>query len=151
MISIDITEAMAEMDLLLKRTSEPFALMARIGAQETDKAKKRIESTKTDPLGEGWLPWRPGTRRIRERKGNAGLGQLWDTGELKDSIYFSVGPDGVAIGTDDIIGAYQQCGTYGVGVGPYGYHVNPRPFLGWEPDSINDYEVMALEFFMGDL
>lgn len=151
MITIDLEQVMAEMDLLLKRTSQPFALLARIGGEEAVKAKRRIESSKTDPLGDGWLPWRPGTAHIRERKGNADLGQLWDSGALKDSIYFNVTGDGVAIGTDDIIGLYQQDGTYGVGVGPYGFHVNPRPFLGWEPDAAQVYEDMALQYFRGDL
>ena len=151
MITIDLAEAMAEMDVLLKRTSQPFALLARIGGEEAAKAKRRIADTKTDPLGDGWLPWRPGTERIREKKGNADLGQLWDSGELKNSIYFNVSADGVDIGTDDIIGLYQQDGTYGVGVGPYGFHVNPRPFLGWEPDAADVYESMALQYFLGEL
>ena len=149
MITIDVAQVLAEMDLLLKRTGAPFALLARIGADEAIKAKARISSTKTDPLGDGWLPWRPGTARIRERKGNAALGQLYDTGELKNSIYFTVAPDGVQIGTDDIIGLYQQDGTYGVGVSETGYHVNPRPFLGWEPDSLDEYEAMAMRYFEG--
>ncbi len=151
MITIDLAQVMAEMDLLISRTSRPFALLTRIGGEEAVKAKKRIEDTKTDPMGDGWLPWRPGTERIREKKGNADLGQLWDSGELKNSIYFDVAADGVAIGTDNIIGLYQQDGTYGVGVGPYGFHVNPRPFLGWEPDAADVYESMALQYFMGVL
>lgn len=106
MITVDLEQVMVEMDLLIKRTSQPFALLARIGGEEAIKAKARIQSTKTDPLGDGWLPWRPGTARIRERKGNADLGQLYDTGDLKNSIYFTVAADGVAIGTDDIIGLY---------------------------------------------
>jgi hypothetical protein len=149
MITIDMADAMAEMDLLIQRASRPYALLARIGGDETIKAKARIDSTKTDPLGDGWLPWRPGTARIREKKGNADLGQLYDSGHLKNSIYFAVTGEGVAIGTDDIIGAYQQDGTYGVGVGTYGYHVNPRPFLGWEPDSLDEYELMAVRYFAG--
>lgn len=149
MITIDLAEAMAEMDMLITRASKPFALMARIGGDEAIKAKARISTTKTDPLGDGWLPWRPGTTRIRERKGNADLGQLWDSGELKNSIYFRVAADGVAIGTDDIIGLYQQDGTYGVGVSETGYHVNPRPFLGWEPDSLDEYELMTIRYLQG--
>ncbi len=70
-------------------------------------------------------------------------------GELKNSIYFNVGADGVQIGTDDIIGLYQQDGTRGVGVSETGYHVNPRPFLGWEPDSLDAYEAMAVRYFAG--
>lgn len=150
MITIDLEQVMVEMDLLIKRTSAPYALLARIGGDEAVKAKQRIQSTKTDPLGDGWLPWRPGTAHIRERKGNADLGQLYDTGDLKNSIYFNVTGEGVAIGTDDIIGLYQQEGTYGVGVGPYGYHVNPRPFLGWEPDAPEEYEPMAMRYFAGE-
>ena len=151
MITIELEQVMAEMDMLLKRTSQPFALLARIGGEEAAKAKQRIASTKTDPMGEGWLPWRPGTERIRDKKGNAGLGQLWDSGELKNSIYFNISGDGVSIGTDDIIGLYQQDGTRGVGVSETGYHVNPRPFLGWSPDAADVYEPMALRYFMGEL
>ncbi len=58
MITIELEQVLAEMDVLISRTSRPYALMARIGGDEAVRATARIASTKTDPFGEEWLPWR---------------------------------------------------------------------------------------------
>ena len=160
MITIDAAQAIDELNMILLRLAGKEDLLNAIGEREAEASRQRIMDTKTDPEGDRWTRWRPGTARARLRKGNVGRGILWDEGDLLDSIYFASSADGIAssdgsfsevlIGTDDIIGAYQQFGTYGPGVGPSGYHVPPRAFLGWEPDAFGAYEMMAARFLAGE-
>ena len=161
MITIDAAQALDELNAILLRLAGKEDLLNAIGEREAERARDRIMATKTEPDGDLWTRWRPSTARQRLRKGNAGRGILWDEGDLLDSIYFATSADGlgsdemslseVVIGTDSIIGAYQQFGTYGPGVGPSGYHVPPRPFLGWEPGAFGTYEMMAARFLAGEL
>ena len=160
MITVDAEQALAELNGILLRLLGKQDLLDEIGLREAEKARQRILDTKTSPDGDRWVPWRPATARARLRKGNSGRGILWDEGDLLASIYAVWHADGlstdemsvseVAIGTDDIIGAYQQEGTYGRGVGPSGYHVPPREFLGWEPDALGVYEAMAARWLAGE-
>jgi phage gpG-like protein len=160
MITIDAEQAFDELNGILLRLAAKQDLLDAIGEREAEAARQRIMSTKTDPEGDRWTRWRPSTARQRLKKGNAGRGILWDEGDLLDSIYFASSADGLAssdmslsevlIGTDSPIGMYQQFGTYGPGVGPSGYHVPPRPFLGWEPTAFGVYEMMAARFLAGE-
>ncbi len=160
MITVDAAQAMDEINGILLRLAGKQDLLDAIGEREAEASRQRIMSTKLDPEGDKWVRWRPSTARQRLKKGNAGRGILWDEGDLLDSIYFASSADGIAssdmslsevvIGTDSPIGMYQQFGTYGPGVGPSGYHVPPRPFLGWEPDAFGVYEMMAARFLAGE-
>ncbi len=151
MITIDMADALAEIDALALRLAIPDALFAKIGAHEVAAAKNRIESTKTAPDGTPWVSWAVGTLLHRNRKGNADQGMLWDEGDLLDSIMWQADGGTLEIGTPDEIGLYQQEGTRGPGVGPSGWHVPPREFLGWTPGSEALYEAMTIQYLAGVL
>lgn len=48
--------------------------------------KKRLMLTKSEPNGTPWSPWKPMTAAYRMKKGNAGLGLLFDSGNMMRSI-----------------------------------------------------------------
>ena len=98
--------------------------LAKVGEHEKQMIEQRIQSTKLDPDGHEWAPWRPFTRAKREAKGNESQGLLWDTGNLLHSQTY-VTPFGAAleIGTDVEYAERLQEGVPG--------HMEARPFVGW--------------------
>lgn len=160
MITIDAEEALGVLNDVLLRLMGKEELLMAIGAREVAASQERIMSTKLSPDGMRWVKWRPSTARQRLRKGNTGRGILWDEGDLLDSIHAEVSADGlmtgemsvseVLIGSDSPIALYQQDGTRGPGVGPSGWHVPPRHFLGWSPDAFGVYETMTARWLAGE-
>lgn len=160
MIEIDAEEALDFLNEILLRLIGKEDLLVAIGEREVAAAQGRIMETKRSPRGHAWVRWAPSTAEARERKGNADRGLLWDEGDLLDSIHFLAGADIlgtsetsgslVEIGTDNLIGLFQQDGTRGPGVGPSGWHVPPRHFLGWKTGDFGLYEAMAVRWLRGD-
>ena len=142
MIEIEMEQALAELQAMMLRAATPGPMFAYIGGAETEQAHARIESLKSTPLGDPWEPWMTGTARERERKGNAALGLLYDTGELLDSIEFFADSDTLEIGTDVDYAEYLQDGTR---------FMDARPFLGWNPERLVQYELDWADYLSGDM
>ena len=131
MIEIDAEAALLELGAIVARAAMPTPVFEIIGQSEVDDARARITATKMNPWGGDWESWADSTRKYRERKGNAGLGLLWDEGSLLDSIHFAVEGPSVAIGSDLDYARYLQEGTE---------NMPAREFLGWSPDMLPFYE-----------
>lgn len=106
-----------------KKVENPRSMMQEIGDIIVEDIKHRIINTKTSPQDEAWAEWAPSTAKAREKKGNAALGLLYDTGTLLNSI------------TSQVVGSHH---TLQVGTSvPYAGWLNEgtekmpaRPFLG---------------------
>ena len=141
MLSIDVNEALAGIDMMLRRAADPLPVLSRIGASEVENVRARIRGSKTSPWGDNWAPWAPSTRAHREHKGNADQGLLWDDGDLLKSIRYDAqvgaylgGSLGVLeVGSDMSYAGYLQDGTS---------KMPARPFLGWNPATFAYYEAM---------
>ena len=131
MIEVDAQLVMDELGAIMARAAAPGPVLEIIGQSEVDNAKARITATKLNPWGGDWEAWATSTRKHRERKGNTGLGLLWDEGDLLDSIHFLVEGPSVAIGSDLDYARYLQEGTEAMPA---------REFLGWSPDMLPFYE-----------
>ncbi len=142
MIEIDAEQALLDLQAMMMRAAIPGPMFNFIGGSELELARIRIESLKDSPLGDPWVPWVPGTARQRERKGNAELGLLYDTGELLDSIEYFADSETLEIGTDTDYAIYLQDGTR---------FMDARPFLGWNLDKFPEYEMAWAEYLMGEM
>ena len=139
MLSIDVNEALAGIDMMLRRAADPLPVLSRIGASEVENVRARIRGSKTSPWGDSWAPWAPSTRAHREHKGNADQGLLWDDGDLLKSIRYDAqvgaylgGSLGVLeVGSDMPYAAFLQYGTE---------KMPARKFLGWSPVMFPIYE-----------
>lgn len=136
-LTVNDRQVMQELGRLLERMLYPEALLAEIGEKEVGRVRERIMESKIDPLGAAWEPWATSTREARERKGNEGQGLLFDTGQLLDSIHFSLSEREVAIGTSVDYATYLQQGTF---------RMPEREFLGWTPESVDQYELYILNY-----
>jgi len=110
--------------------AEHASWITAVGEREKALIQERIRTTKQDPDGHDWAPWRPFTKAKREAQGNAGQGLLWDTGELLQSpTYLTPFGAELEIGTDVDYAKVQQEGIEG--------HMAARPFIGWsEADQV---------------
>jgi phage gpG-like protein len=98
-------------------------MMKEIGDIVVEDIRHRISTLKQSPEGEAWSPWADSTAKARQRKGNAALGLLVDSGTLLRSI------------TSQVIGSHH---TVQIGTNvPYAGYLNDgtpkmpaRPFLG---------------------
>jgi phage gpG-like protein len=131
MITIDTSQALAEIDAMLMRAHESAPFLEMVGEREVKAAQHRIRDTKLDPLGEAWAPWAPFTRSDRMHKGNTELGLLFDEGDLLLSIDKAIFGDTVEIGSNLDYAKDLQDGTD---------HMPAREFLGWSPDVLPIYE-----------
>ncbi len=112
---------------ITKNLENPRDMLSEIGDIIEEDVKHRIVELKRDPKETPWAPWAPGTARARQRKGNAALGLLFDTGRLLYSIKSQVKNHGrkggwsVNVGTNVPYAKFLQEGTP---------KMPPRPFLG---------------------
>lgn len=98
--------------------------LVAVGEHEKAAIEQRIRTTKFDPEGKPWAEWRPFTRALREAKGNAAQGLLWDTGHLLESqTYLTPFGADLEIGTDVWYAERLQEGVPG--------KMAARPFIGW--------------------
>lgn len=102
-------------------------LLEELASLLVSSVKNRIRDTKENPFGLDWEEWATGTRKIRERKGNALQGLLWDTGDLLNSIQSRISPGTVAVGSPLEYAQYLQEGTV---------HMPAREFLGFSAEDI---------------
>jgi phage gpG-like protein len=128
MLTINLTEALAELNLLAQINMGPW--LAEVGAHELKTIQQRIENTKASPDYIHWAAWSPRRFREREAKGNIGQGLLWDTGNLLGSLRFESSPTELVIGTDVAYAKELQEGRDNPSMMP------GRPFVGWTDDAI---------------
>jgi phage gpG-like protein len=122
MITIDATEAIAVLNGMAARMANMQPALAQIGEFAASKVMLGLMSEKDDPDGHQWAAWMPSTREQREKKGNVGLGLLWDRGDLLGSIKVQTSRNEVVIGTTMPFAPYLQDGTPKMAA---------RPFMGW--------------------
>lgn len=119
----DINDAIADLEAKIKNKD----MMQEIGDIIVEDIRHRIVKLKADPDDKPWKPWAPSTAKARERKGNAALGLLFDTGTLLRSINAEVKNHGQKGG----ITVYVGCNTKYAGWLNDGTEKMPaRPFLG---------------------
>lgn len=140
MLEANLTAALEQLGLMMQRAANPLPVLTRIGASEVENVKARIKSTKTSPFGDAWAPWRPGTAKERQRKGNASQGLLWDTGDLLDSIravanVYGPGHGTLDVGSDMSYAGFLQDGTR---------KMVAREYLGWNEATFAVYEMMLV-------
>lgn len=79
-------DSFAGLHHLAKQVKNPNEMLKEIGDVIVEDIRNRIVVTKKDINEVAWKPWAPSTAKARERKGNAALGLLFDTGALAMSI-----------------------------------------------------------------
>lgn len=95
-------------------------------------AKKQIGhyADAAGPFG-AWAPLAETTLADKERAGYAPPDNpLLRSGDMRDSIEYTVLPLEAHVGSNDDKAVYQELGTHGPNPGADGYHVPPRSFLG---------------------
>ena len=121
--------------------AHPTTLIRAIGSEGAVQTRRRIFEEKTDPNGNGWLPWSPRYAATR-RPGNS---LLIDTHDLVDSID-SYADGNTAVVFSDVVYA----GTHQDGHG----NVPARPFLGVSDANAEDFGRLvadgALDLFWRD-
>lgn len=120
---VDFREVQQAIKDLRSRVENPRAMMQEIGDIISEDIKNMISTRKTGPDDKPWAPWAESTRKARERKGNAALGLLVDSGTLLRSITSQVigQHNTVQIGTNVHYAGYLNNGTP---------KMPARPFLG---------------------
>lgn len=122
MITIDAAGAIAVLNGMALRMADTKPVLALIGEFAASKVMLEIMSEKDDPEGHPWAAWMPSTREQRTKKGNVGLGLLWDEGTLLGSIRVQASAKEVVIGTNVKHAQYLQDGTPKMAA---------RPIFGW--------------------
>lgn len=87
MIKVKYTEK-GDIDFndLIKRLKNPRPLLSEVGDLIREDIQTRIKKTKVDPQGNAWAPWAESTYIARAKEGSAGLGLLYRTGRLYNSL-----------------------------------------------------------------
>ncbi len=122
MITVDAAQAIAVLNAMAARMANTQPVLAQIGEFTASKVMLEIMSEKDDPDGHPWAAWMPATRAQREKKGNVGLGLLWDKGTLLGSIRVQASAKEVEIGSTDKVAKFLQEGTT---------KMQARPIFGW--------------------
>lgn len=108
---------------LINRLENPRPFLISVAALLKARTIERIKTTKKDPAGVPWVRWAASTARARSRKGNAGRGLLWDSGNLVSKISGRTQSNNtVVVGVNGVPYAnYLQNGTT---------RMPARPFIG---------------------
>lgn len=130
-------ELIADLGLRAGKVRYAQGALRKLATEEVKNAQHRIMVTKQSPDGDNWIEWAQSTRLGRERKGNAGKGLLWDSGNLLRSFKIDINTSDVVISNTAPYANYLQEGTN---------KMPARPFLGWSKESLeranyifNDY------------
>jgi phage gpG-like protein len=142
MITTNAAEVIALLNGVIFRAEHPKPVLERVGEHAASRVMLSIMSEKDDPDDRAWAEWQPSTRAQREAKGNAGLGLLWDRGDLLASIGVNVKRDEVQIGTNAPHAGYLQSGTS---------RMQARPFLGWSRQDMEVADRWVGHYIMGGL
>lgn len=139
--TFEANSAIAVLGQLLGRVLDPVPFLDYAGVSEVKHIRERITTTKTDPEGNPWIPWTRYTASLRDAKGNASQGIMWDSGDLLFDVHFNVdGAFGVDIGSDLWYAENQQMGLGKLPI---------REIFGWEPDRLLELEQAFLQFLEG--
>ena len=126
-LRVEAKEVQQAIGDIRKKLEKPRDMLREIGDIIVEDIKNRIVRTKQEPENEApwapWAPWAPSTAKGRERKGNAALGLLFDSGNLLNSIKAQIvgSHNTLQIGTNVPYAKYLQEGTE---------KMPARPFLG---------------------
>lgn len=113
----DIKDALGK---YAKKISDSRDLMEELGEIIEEDIRHRIVKLKKDPDDKPWKPWRKSTRKARQKKGNAALGLLFDSGELAASITHKVtAKNKLQVGTDNPYAGYLNDGTNNMAARPF--------------------------------
>lgn len=118
----------ASVQKLISQMQNPAPLLDIIGKLLKASTEKRITTTKLDPQGRAWKPWSFATFLARSKKGNAGRGLLYDSGNLARNISYTVQGQQVLVGVNAGAAPYArflQSGTP---------NMPARPFVGISAD-----------------
>ena len=107
----------------IERLENPKPALEEIGKILQANTLARILFTKKGPDNKAWPAWAPSTAAARAKKGTAGHGLLYDSGNLANSIKFQVQGKQVIVGSDGSApyGVFLQEGTP---------KMPARPFIG---------------------
>jgi phage gpG-like protein len=131
-----------EFDRLLNRLSHPQKALKRIGKAHVDYYESLFR-TQNDPDGHQWKALAPATVEFKKREGYPStIGTM--TGELKDSLSFTVSKNTITISTSAEHGRWFNFGHGG----GWGY-TPPRPFLGTNRQ-LDDYALKILQRHIED-
>ena len=141
-VRVDYREVQQAIGDIRKKLDNPRPLMQEIGDIIAEDIKNMISVRKTSPTDQPWAPWADSTAKARERKGNAALGLLVDSGTLLRSITSQVigSHHTVQIGTNVHYAEYLNNGTP---------KMPARPFMGISKraqEGINS----AIKLYLGD-
>lgn len=125
----DVAARIASMAAAMKENQAEVLDEMATRIQDRAKAKIGHYQDESGPFN-AWSQLKKSTQQDRARHGYGADDPLLRTGDLRDSIKKAVYGSFAVVGSDSMIAVYQELGTHGVGVGPDGYHVPPRPFLG---------------------
>lgn len=115
-------DSFAGLHHMAKQLKDPKDMLREIGDVVVEDIKQRITTTKKDPNEVAWAPWAPSTAKARQRKGNAALGLLNDSGALLQSITHKLTSNNkLQVGTALHYAAYLNDGTP---------KMPARPFIG---------------------
>ena len=119
----------------LARSDEFLEIVGNILVEST---MQRISKTKMGPDGSAWPAWATSTGIARAKKGNAGLGLLWDDGTLLGSITYEIQGKQVVVGSN--AGQYAEYLQNGTGNMP------ARPFIGISKEDLKKIDKALADF-----
>lgn len=138
-LSVELGQAYKGLDELQVKLLGGFqdALLEELGDYLVGSVLERIRDTKENPFGRDWQEWATGTRRQREKKGNAEQGLLWDSGDLLHSIRAEIRPAQVAVGSPLDYAKWLQEGTE---------DMPSREFLGFSNADLEAIDIITESF-----
>jgi phage gpG-like protein len=148
-ITTNAAEVIGVMNGVLGRIRDARPVMERLAEHAASGVMSGIMSEKASPDDIGWAPWSMSRRGEREDKGNVGLGLLWDTGDLLASIKVKPTRNGFEVGTALDYGKWLHDGVKKKDGS--GWHMPPRPWMGWGRQDIEVAERWLVQYIAGAL
>ena len=137
-IRVKVTET-GDIDFmdLIKRMKNPRPLLSEVGDIIREDIQERIKTTKVDPNGTPWAPWSERTFIARAKEGSAGLGLLYRTGRLYNSLVKDVHSRDVKVYSTAPYAAYLNNGTK---------NMPARPFIGISEKANKDIDILVRSY-----
>jgi len=108
----------------IQKELEDQEYLKKIGQVVKEDIQDRIRSTKADPQGIPWSPWKQSTLMQRIKQGTVDRGLLYNSGKLLNSFEVITDKKSFTIGTNAPYSKYLQNGTN---------RMVARPFMGVSP------------------
>jgi phage virion morphogenesis protein len=136
-----IVERTQYLKTLLDRIQNPQKALDQIGKKFVQSTRNRITNTKESPNGKPWAPWSLATLVGRLRRGTAGSGLLYETGNLADSIQSKVQGKTAVVFSNAPYAGFLQAGTD---------RMPARPFIGVSASDLQLVEVILRRHLRND-